>query len=255
MEISNSLTRIGGHGIFSELTNSPQITRLIKMASFTGFSAVTIQFLWELQRNNNKEWFESHKVDYQEHLLQPLQALVAELGPFMQSIDGDFVITPAVNKTISRVYRDIRFSRDKSPYKTSHWLTFKRPRKEWQNYPAYFFELSPDSYRYGMGFYSANRQTMDKYRDNIDSAPDSFLSTIACYSEQELFTIEGEQYKRPLRADIPVELQDWYNRKSIYLVCNQQIDEDHIDRSLLTDLMHGFELLAPFYHYLCRAAV
>jgi len=222
---------------------------------FDGFSSATFQFLRNLRDNNRKEWFELHKQDYQNDLLKPLQALTAGLGPFMLSIDPDLEVTPALNKTISRIYRDTRFSKDKSPYKTSHWITFKRLRREWKDYPAFFFEISPSSYRYGMGFYSASRQTMDNFRKSIDSNPRAFLSVISFYSSQKNFTIEGEEYKRPLKTDIPKEFQDWYNRKSLYLVSNQQIEGNSIDKKLITDLMRGFEIIAPFYHHLCKVAV
>lgn len=224
------------------------------MERFEGFSSASIQFLRALRDNNRKEWFDRHKADYQEHLLRPLQALVAELGPFMLSIDPDFDVTPALNRTISRIYRDIRFTRDKSPYKTSHWIAFKCMKINWEDYPAFFFEVSPDSYRYGMGFYRASRQTMDNFRKSMDTNPGSFLSTVAFYAHQSLFAIEGEQYKRPLKADIPRELREWYNRKNLHLICNRQIEGDRIDRKVISDIRQGFTTIAPVYHYLCNVA-
>jgi uncharacterized protein (TIGR02453 family) len=221
--------------------------------AFNGFSAATIEFLKDLRDNNNKEWFELHKPDYRHDLLEPLQALAAGLGPFMLSIDPDLEVSPA--RTISRIYRDTRFSRDKSPYKTSHWITFKRLRQEWQDFPAFFFEISPDSYRYGMGFYSASRQTMDNFRSAIDSKPTAFRAAISCCTRQKTFTIEGEQYKRPLKADVPGEFQDWYHRKSLYLVCNRQIEGNSIDKKLIKDLRSSFEMITPLYQFLCKVAV
>lgn len=219
---------------------------------FEGFPAETFQFLRNLSDNNNKQWFELHKADYQENVLKPLQSLAAGLGPFMQSIDPDLEVRPMLNRTISRIHRDTRFSRDKSPYKTSHWITFKRPRIDWKDYPAYFFEISPDSYRYGMGFYSASRETMDRFRKTIDSDVAKFLSATSFFRKQTVFTIEGDRYKRPLKLDIPAVLSHWYNRKSIYLVCNRQIEDGVIEKELTSDLISGFETIAPFYHYLCK---
>lgn len=221
---------------------------------FDGFPPAAIHFLRTLRENNAKTWFELHKPDYQNDLLKPLQALAAGLGPLMLSIDPDLEVTPTLNKTISGIYRDTRFSRDKSPYKTSHWITFKRLRQEWKDFPAFFFEISPDSYRYGMGFYSASRDTMDNFRKRVDSNPRAFLSATSFYSSQKIFIIEGEEYKRPLKADIPKGLQDWYNRKNLYLVSNHQIEGSSIDKQLVTDLIHGFEIIAHFYHYLCKVA-
>lgn len=128
---------------------------------FEGFLPETLEFLGNLEANNNKVWFEMHKQEYQEHLLQPLQDLVVDLSGFILTIDPYFETTPAINKTISRIHRDTRFSRDKSPYRSTMWITFKRSRKDWKDAPAYFFEISPDSYRYGMGFYSASKGTVE----------------------------------------------------------------------------------------------
>jgi len=221
---------------------------------FNGFSPATFHFLRNLPNNNHKEWFEPHKADYHDHVLKPLQALVVGLGPLMLSIDPDFEVTPAISKTISRIYRDTRFSKDKSPYKTNHWVTFKRPGSHWQDYPAYFFEISPYSYCYGMGFYSASRDTMDRFRKGLDVNPAKFLSAKETVSEKGVFTIEGEVFKRPLKTDLPEELQDWYNRKNIYLVSNTRVEGDCIGQELVSELMFGFKALAPFYEFLCGVA-
>jgi uncharacterized protein (TIGR02453 family) len=219
---------------------------------FDGFSIQSMQFLHDLRLNNNKGWFEEHKSDYQEHILRPMQALVTELAPMMLSIDQDFEVRPALNRTISRIYRDTRFSRDKSPYKTCNWITFKRPTKEWKEHPGYFFELSPGTYRYGMGFYSAARETMGTFRRRLDANPRQFLAAISSFTGQETFTIEGEEYKRPLKGGLPKELQPWYNRKTFYLACNREVRGNCIDRGLLKELTAGFQALTPLYQYLCR---
>ena len=238
--------------------NAPDSPLEIKDATLTepfdGFTHETFSFLQDLSSHNDKAWFEQHKSTYLEQVLKPLQFLVTGLGSFMLSIDPEFEITPTVNKTISRIYRDTRFSKDKSPFKTNHWITFKRPGKDWQNHPAFFFEISPNSYRYGMGFFSADRETMDGFRRRIDSHPAKFLAATAFYPTQGEFVIEGAQYKRPLKADIPTELLDWYNRKSFYLACNQMVGEKGIDKHLIEDLMRGFDTLTPLYYYLCGTA-
>ena len=152
---------------------------------FQGFAPETFEFLRNLKANNNKTWFEAHRQAYQEYLLQPLRDLVVEMGGFMLTIDPYFEVRPAINKTISRIHRDLRFSRDKSPYKSTMWITFKRPWKDWKEAPAYFFELSSDSYRYGMGFYSASKNTMDRLREQIDRKPQEFLEAITFYPKQQ----------------------------------------------------------------------
>ncbi|NTW48829.1 MAG: DUF2461 domain-containing protein [Chlorobiales bacterium] len=218
---------------------------------FIGFSAKSFQFLQGLQKHNTKEWFESHKQDYQQHILQPMQALVEDLALLMLGIDPKFEVTPAVNKTISRIYRDTRFSKDKIPYKTSHWITFKRALKEWQNHPAYFFELSPESYRFGMGFYGADRATMDRFRADLDRNPKSFLAAIRFFSDGQ-FELAGENYKRPLKPDIPADLQGWYNSKSPYLVRSFSVERQGIPASFAGELAASFVKMAPLYQYFSK---
>lgn len=221
-----------------------------KEVSFNGFSQRTLDFLKNLRVNNNKAWFEAHRGEYQEYLLKPLQNLSADLTEFMLTIDPHFEIRPVVGKTISRIYRDTRFSKDKSPFRDTMWLTFKRPNNDWKDAPAYFFEISPESYRYGMGFYSVGKETMDRLREMIKNKSKEFIKVVSLYSKQKVFVVEGEKYKRILNGNIPEEFQDWYQMRNLYLVCNRRIDDSLFSRKLLNDLISGFGLISPLYHFL-----
>jgi len=203
--------------------------------------------------NNNKTWFENHRYDYKEFVLGPLCDLVTDLGDFMLDIDPRFEITPAVNKTISRIYRDTRFSKDKSPFRSTVWITFKNRSKDWTTRVCgYFFELSVDSYRYGMGFYDAAPAIMSKFREQIDENSKEFLKAISFFAKQRKFVLEGEKYKRIIDKSKPGKIQHWYQRKNMYLVCNRKIDDALFSSKLSDDLISGFNMIAPFYHYLQR---
>lgn len=213
---------------------------------FNGFSPESLSFLRDLKANNSKVWFEEYRRDYEQHLLSPLRALTAGLTPLMLSIDQDFVTTPA--RVISRIHRDTRFSRDKSPYKTTLWLTFKMHHSDWQDAPAFFFELGADSWRYGMGFYAASKETMDRLRQLIERKPAEFERMIAFLADQDQFAVEGEQYKRLINPAVPEHLRPWHQRKSVYLVCNRPSDGQLYSREVLGELVTGFTLLEPLYH-------
>ncbi|MHB8062813.1 MAG: DUF2461 family protein, partial [Ruminiclostridium sp.] len=105
--------------------------------NFSGFQFQTLDFLSNLVLNNNKTWFDENKDNYQQYILDPLGRLVQDLSRPMLEIDPLFEVTPSVNKTISRIYRDTRFSKNKNPYKDSVWITFKRPGKEWSDVPSF----------------------------------------------------------------------------------------------------------------------
>ena len=221
-----------------------------EIKNFNGFSEETLVFLKQLSANNNKLWFEAHKKEYETFVLQPLKNLVLDISGTMIAIDPFFETRPMINKTISGVYRDIRFSKDKSPYKTSFWITFKRPIKEWKDAPAYFFEISPENYRYGMGFYSATPQTMSLFRAAVDERLSDFEQVIAFYAKQKTFTLEGEKYKKTANDLLPESILEWYRRKNFYLVCNRPADTLLFTPKLTDELQTGFKMLAGLYGFL-----
>jgi uncharacterized protein (TIGR02453 family) len=220
--------------------------------AFTGFSPYSLAFFEGLAANNSKPWFEAHRGDYEEYLLEPLKRLVSALSGPMLAMDPDLITLPAVDKTISRIYRDIRFSRNKSPYKTCLWITFKRHGPDWKTAPCFFFEIRGDGYRYGMGFYSADRETMDHLRRFIETRPAEFRRAVACLGKQALFTLEGDCYKRPLNPALPDDLQQWHQRRNVYLVCNRPANGRIFTRGICDDLRDGFSLLRPVYELLWR---
>jgi uncharacterized protein (TIGR02453 family) len=219
---------------------------------FRGFTPEALDFLRNIKANNSKDWYEEHKPVYLNTLLHPFQDLVGDLSATMNTIDPKIVTAPLVDKTISRIYRDTRFSHDKSRYRDSMWMAFKRSRKEWSQTPAYYFEITPDFYRYGMGFYCALPATMTKFRQSIDDNPQAFLRAVAFYGKSSPFNLEGEEYKRILKPGQPAAIQDWYQKKSFHLTCQKPVDERLFSAALTDDLIKGFTMLAPLYHYLWK---
>ncbi|RPJ07904.1 MAG: DUF2461 domain-containing protein [Spirochaetaceae bacterium] len=217
---------------------------------FKGFSGKSVKFLADIKAHNSKAWYEAHKPDYQELLLVPFQNLVADLSRAMLDIDRYFITIPAVDKTISRIYRDTRFSKDKTKYRDSIWLTFKRPSPDWKEAPCYFFEITPDLYRYGMGFYIAPAAFMDAFRLRIRKKPDEFREAVAFLKRGSGFKVEGDRYKRIKSNDAPEGLSDWFWYKSFYLTSNHDIGPSLYSSRLVDELKRGFETLAPLYHFL-----
>ncbi|MGG6310170.1 DUF2461 domain-containing protein [Paenibacillus macerans] len=224
----------------------------VHTGSFQGFVPETLTFLEEVRRNNSKSWFEENRAVYTRVLLEPMQSLVADLSECMLNIDPQLETRPSVNKTISRIHCDTRFSKDKLLYRNTMWITFKRPSKEWRDAPAFFFELHPDAYRYGMGYYGATKETMDKLREWIDAKPQQFEQATSFFNSQNTFVIEGERYKRVLDPAKSEEVLNWYQRKNLYLVHHEAINGKLFRSGLVRDLASGFILLAELYHSLYK---
>jgi uncharacterized protein (TIGR02453 family) len=217
---------------------------------FHGFPKETIKFLFEIEYNNNREWYEAHKPDYQKFVLKPFQELVIVLGRKMLEIDPEFQIIPAVDKTISRIYRDIRFSKDKTPYRYNVWISFKRPVDYWKETPVYFFEIYPEYYHFGMGFFYYPAYIREELRNRILEDIKSFKKAVSFYRKGDPYEIAGGKFKRVKDTDVPEEIREWYERRDLYLYCRRELD-DLIFKPELTDFLYNnFILAKPFYHYL-----
>ncbi len=215
---------------------------------FTGFRPETILFLRELKANNYREWFTDRKDVYQETLLNPFRALAVMLSPMMYGIDPLFELQPA--KMLSRIYRDIRFSPNKDPYKSSMWLSFQQKGTHWEETPGFFAELECDNFTYGMGLYAPRRKVMDVFREEISYSQESFRK-MALQTTNAGFTVEGERYKREIPNDLPTFFQPWMQRKSCYLIKRIPVNDARIYSSAIAlQLMDDFSQVADLYHFM-----
>ncbi|MFC0228728.1 DUF2461 domain-containing protein [Serratia aquatilis] len=220
------------------------------MSQCSGFSQKGLNFLQQVRIENDKAWFDANRAVYDRELLTPFRSLVDALSPVMLTIDPQFETRPAIGKTLSRIHRDTRFSHDKSRYRSRMWLTFKRPSKDWKDAPVYFFELGPDMLRYGLGYYSANKATMDLFRHTLQHRPHQFLEIAACCRAP--FELVGESYKRPLVKEQAADIATWYNRKSFAVMVTDSEVEKLFSANLVTLLAQSFQQLEPLYHWLMQ---
>lgn len=220
------------------------------MQQFSGFTQQGLNFLQQVRQENSKEWFEDHRSVYDTQLLRPFRALVDALSAPMLAIDPRFETRPAIGKTLSRIHRDTRFSHDKSRYRSRMWLTFKKPSKDWKDAPVYFFEIAPDMFRYGLGYYSANRATMELFRHLLLRQPQAFLQVAECCRPP--FELVGESYKRPLVKEQAAEIATWYNRKSFAVMVTDLQVEKLFSADLVALLSQGLQQLEPLYHFLMQ---
>ena len=133
--------------------------------SFTGFYPETIDFLWGIRLNNNREWFEAHKADYQRFLWEPMKALAADVEAAFTGVEG-------LRMRVSRIYRDMRMH-PPVPYKETSWMCLRHDGASWLEHPCLFFELTSEGYSYGLplndqsawvdAICGAKRESSEKY--------------------------------------------------------------------------------------------
>ncbi|WP_066686331.1 DUF2461 domain-containing protein [Christensenella intestinihominis] len=215
-------------------------------------SKQTLDFLAQNKFNNSREWFHAHKPEYQEYVLAPMAELVELLAPAMLKIDPRLITEPKVGKAISRIYRDTRFSHDKSLYREVMWIVFSRGKKEFGCPPGFVLEFSPQGFRYGCGYYGAPPRTMEMIRKMALQGDKSFKKAFQVMKKQDVFVLEGDFYKRSKCPDAPEDLRNWLDRKNLDWMRNSTDAGLLFSPDLFKTLAEGFTLLAPFYAFLCK---
>ena len=219
------------------------------------FSKASVEFLVENRLQDSREWYKDHKERYNKVLLEPFVELVERLAPDMLELDPQLITEARVDRTLSRIYRDTRFSKDKMLYRDNMWLVFMREKKLYEGLPAFYFDMSPQGFSYGMGYYQASTASMEAIRSLILADAPVFLAADNAFRSQDVFAMEGDSYKKSRYPNASENQREWLDKKSISF--NHHSDDQDLlysDR-LAGILLEGFRMLAPVYEFLCLAEV
>lgn len=211
---------------------------------FTGFSDATIDFLWELRFHNERPWFLEHKQVFLDTLDRPMKALAADVTAALEQAHPD----RKWYLHVARIYRDARRLHGRGPYKEHLWFTIERPHERFESVPALYFELAPNYYSYGCGYWEAGAATMAKLRARIDNDPKP-LERLARRLNKSKFVLSGEEFKRP-KGDAGKLLNPWYNRKNIAIGYDDNPEGVLFTPQLKDNVLDGFRFLMPYYQYL-----
>ena len=213
------------------------------MTGFQGFSPETVDFLWGLRFNNNREWFEPHKQQYIRTLYEPMKALAAELYP---AIRADF---PELECKVSRIYRDQRMH-PPVPYKESLWICYRSSDRMWGEQPVLFFELTPDGYSFGFLLWFARPYQMEQLRKQLALEPGPFLKIVEDLEKDGTLRLSGEAYKKPKPCPDPT-LTRFFTMKNLAVIVNRSVDERLYSPGLAREISETFDALKPLLRY-CR---
>lgn len=213
---------------------------------FQGFSQETVDFMWGIRFNNERSWFLEHKEVYQRAFYEPMKELGAELQARLLEKFPD----SGLNLKISRIYRDARRLFGRGPYKDHLWLSlFRWDGAEDGARPVLWFELTPDGWSYGMGFWAAKSVTMVKHRARIERDHRPLLRLANRLKKQEEFVLDGPDYSKLSRQSPHKDLADWYRKKSLVLIHEEPLTEELYSHDLVDRLVEGFAFLMPYYDY------
>ncbi|MGB5288568.1 MAG: DUF2461 domain-containing protein [Ignavibacteriaceae bacterium] len=175
------------------------------------FPKKTTAYLKKLSKNNNREWFEANRDLYNSDFLEPCIQFIVEMGDRLTDLDPDIVAIPKIDKSIFRLHRDVRFSKDKTPYKTNAGLYFWNGKVKKMEASGFYFHLEPKLFGVGLGIYMFPPHLLKKYR-NVVSDPSSVkeLHRIVRSLEKKGYSIGGKKYKKIPKGYDPNTLYPGY---------------------------------------------
>ena len=214
---------------------------------FSGFTPETIDFLWGIRMNNNRDWFQAHKKQYVDTLYEPMKALGKELfEPFLEKT-GNIV-------KVSRIYRDQRMH-PPEPYKESLWICIRQDVEWWGENPCLYFEINPEGVDYGFFIWKPRTATMEDFRRHISAFPDEFLKLIADTEAATGQRIEADCYKRPKPCENPDLLPYFAWKGQIGCTRHEDFSEATFGPELGERVAEFFAQLTPLYDYFNRFKV
>ena len=212
---------------------------------FTGFTDETVDFMWGIRFNNERTWFEAHKETYIKEFYEPMKALGDEMYDFLWEKRPEYDLI----RKVTRIYRDARRLHGRGPYKESLWFSIEQPAEAWTDKPSFWFELTPDGWSYGMGYWVSKPVTMAKLRNRIDRDPTTMEALMRKLNRQTEFTLDTVDYKK-LRSPAPSAiLEPWYRAKYFSIGHADKLTDELFSREIVDRLKQGYEFLLPFYDY------
>ncbi len=209
---------------------------------FQGFTDAFFEFFMALRFNNNREFFQQNRAWYEEAVKLPMRVLLKDLADELLKVDPQLDTRPL--RAVSRINRDIRFSKNKAPYRDHMWISLRRHADTPQ--PEFVFIVDDSGAKYGMGFYGEHRLLMDHIRQLLLKNPNR-LRPLLNY-EKTGFEMEAHRFKRfKIPDDLPDQYKDFYLMRSFWL--QQSILDFDLLRSplLVNTLLDGYKQLSPLY--------
>ncbi|MCC7411710.1 MAG: TIGR02453 family protein [Gammaproteobacteria bacterium] len=223
-------------------------------ASFTGFEPRTLRFLRELADHNDRAWFKANKTRYETEVLEPAMRFIVAMEPHVRALSPHYrAIARRAGGSLMRVYRDVRFARDKRPYKTNIGIQFRHEQAKDVHAPGFYVHVAPGEVFVGAGCWHPDRTALGLIRDRIATHPDRWRAARDAPAQRRLFQLEGTSLTRmPQGYDaqhphaVDLRRTDYLLLRRLDETAPQAVDfVDEVSRSL--------RAAVPLVGFLCRA--
>ncbi|WP_286914155.1 DUF2461 domain-containing protein [Flavobacterium sp. UBA4197] len=203
---------------------------------------VELEFLVALQKNNNREWFAAHKKEFQSH--------EKKVKSFFKEINDDLEKLDSIDKMqVFRIYRDVRFSKDKSPYKNHFSVGFSRTKPLLRG--GYYLHIEPGASFIGGGFWDPNAEDLNRIRKEFETDDEEIRAIIADPTFQKVFgELKGDELKTAPKGFDKAHPAIDLIRKKQFLVSKSFTDQEVIHPDFKKEVLATFQAMRPFFDYM-----
>ncbi len=224
------------------------------MTDFQGFPKDLFRFFEELEQNNNRDWFNANKTRYMESVVHPMGDFIVAMQPRLKAISEHYIADPKPHGgSMFRIYRDARFSKDKTPYKTHVACQFRHDAGKDVHGPGFYVHLGQDEVFYGGGIWHPPGPQLNLIRDFIADNARSWARIKNARKVQDVGGIKGDSLKRPPRGFNAehVHIED-LKRKSFYVMTEAR-PKDALAPDFADQVADGFGRAAALNRFVCDA--
>ena len=223
--------------------------------AFQGFPADFMRFFRELAKNNDREWFQKNKPRYEKNVKEPLLAFIESMDVPLAKVSDCFVADArAQGGSMFRIYRDVRFAKDKSPYKTHAACHFRHMSGKDAHAPGFYVHLEPGEVMFGGGIWNPPNPVLLKIRQAIDEDPERWKKITKSAGFRKRFgEVSGNQLKRaPQGFDPEHSCIEDLKRKSFFAM--HRADPKLVTSKTFTkEVTAAMKALSPFMEFLTTA--
>ena len=221
---------------------------------FAGFKPSLIKFLDELSSNNNRAWFQENKPRYETDVLEPAQAFVRAFAARLKKISPMFIADDRrVGGSLMRIYRDTRFGKDKTPYKTNVGIQFRHEFGKDVHAPGLYMHIAPNEYFLGTGMWMPETKVLAKIRTAIVDDSPKWKRIRDNKKLRSHFQLAGDRLKSAPRGFDKEHPYIEDLRRTSFIGVKQLKRQDVLSKTFLADCATAFTASRSFLRFLCEA--
>ncbi len=212
------------------------------------FRPELFEFLRQLKRHNNRDWFARNKARYEKDVRDPALAFIGSFAPHLQTLSPHFVADPRPTRgSLFRIYRDTRFSADKRPFKTHVGIHFSHARGKDAHAPVFYLHLEPDGCFAAAGVWHPDNSALTKIRTAIVAKPEEWAKAT------RKLELEGDSLMRPPRGFDPNHKFIEHLKRKDFVTSVDLTEEQVCGPSFMRDFVAACRSMLPLVEFTTRA--